>query len=280
MEVLRSASLTQDMMITHRMRGRRTGLVPTMGALHEGHLQLIKQSVQDNDVTVVSIFVNPTQFGPGEDLEKYPRPIGDDLDLCKSAGVNVVFMPDASTMYGADFSTHVEPGEIGGRLCGAFRPAHFRGVCTVVTKLLSIALPVRAYFGQKDYQQVRIIMNLVRDLNLPTEVVMCQTIREEDGLALSSRNRYLSKEQRAAAPVIYRALSAAVAGLKNGDMTPQSAGQFMLKTLGEERLITDVQYAGIYDAQTLIELQEYRGSAVAAVAVKMGDTRLIDNMLA
>src|SRR5258708_5613895 len=206
MKIIHSIPDMQTTALKRRREGQSLGFVPTMGALHEGHLSLIRRAKRDNDATVVSLFVNPLQFGPKEDFQKYPRPLAKDLALLKKAKVDLVFIPVASEMYPKGFSTSIRVPLLEGVLEGAVRPGHFQGVATVVTKLLTIVQPSRAYFGQKDCQQVRVIQRVIADLNLPVHLVVCPTMRENDGLARSSRNRYLSARQREEAVKIYQAL--------------------------------------------------------------------------
>lgn len=260
------------------LKGKAIGFVPTMGALHEGHLSLIRISKQENDITIVSIFVNPIQFGPAEDFEKYPRDIEGDTEKLKLEGVDIVFMPEISTMYPEGFLTHVEVGNISEKLCGAFRPGHFMGVATVVTKLLNIVKPTRAYFGQKDYQQSVIIKQLVKDLDLDTDVVVCPTIRERDGLAMSSRNAYLNERQRKAATVIYNCINEASELIKSGIMDVDIITGEMRERLSNNSEVSEIEYCGIYDPNTLEKLREIKKNMLLAVAVKIGNTRLIDNM--
>jgi pantoate--beta-alanine ligase len=250
-----------------------------MGALHKGHMSLIKQSRAEDHITVVSIFVNPTQFGSGEDYERYPRDPESDITKLREASVDILFMPDAEHMYPDGFSTTIETGEISKKLCGAIRPGHFNGVATVVLKLLNIVMPARTYVGQKDYQQSLVISRLIRDLNMRGEVVTCPTIREEDGLALSSRNSYLKPDERKAAAIIFKSLSEAAEMIKSGYPTPEEVSELINKTLSSEPLISGVQYAGAYDSESLEELESFDGKTVVATAVKIGDTRLIDNIL-
>ncbi len=279
MEVLRSPNMAREALFPQIMRGRSVGLVPTMGALHDGHMAIVRTSVMENDLTVASIFVNPTQFGPGEDLDKYPRDLDGDISKLREAGVDILFMPSAADMYGEGASTFVDVGPISARLCGAFRPTHFRGVATVVTKLFNIIRPARAYFGQKDYQQLLVIRKVARELNMPVDVVMCPTVRENDGVAMSSRNAYLSAEERRAAPVLYRALSSAAEVLMGAKASPQEATGMMEDMLKAEPLIEDVQYIGCFDPDSLAELEEFTGGALLAGAIIIGPTRLIDNVL-
>jgi pantoate--beta-alanine ligase len=287
MEIIRVPRIMQDTSHTAAMKGRHIGLVPTMGALHEGHMSLVRASRQENDTTVVSIFVNPSQFGPGEDFQNYPRDLEGDIGKLREAGVDVLFMPEAGAMYPKGFETGVEVQGLSEKLCGPFRPGHFRGVATVVAKLLNIVLPRRAYFGRKDYQQCLVIKRLVHDLNMPVEIVACPIVREPGGLAVSSRNQYLNTGEREAAGIIYKTLSGAAGMMKSKGGTAEKATVFMKKEFGSEHLITGVDYAGVYDPDTLEELrgkcpfgQDKREcSALLAAAVRIGNARLIDNVL-
>lgn len=280
MEIIRIPRIMQETVREHRLRGRDVGLVPTMGALHDGHMLLVKNSMSENPYTVVSIFVNPTQFGPGEDLHSYPRDIDADVEKLRAAGVDSLFMPEASAMYPEGFSTSINMGEISGRLCGAFRPGHFNGVATVVTKLLNISLCTRAYFGLKDFQQYLVIKQLASDLNIPVEVVGCATLREPDGLAMSSRNVYLDhRGEREAATVLYEALSEGARILRSQEGGPREAEKAMKGLIQKESLVTEIQYLGAYDIRTLESLREFQGRALLAGAIKLGGTRLIDNIL-
>lgn len=271
--------VVQDSSRANLHKGKSVGLVPTMGALHDGHMSLVRACREENDVAVVSIFVNPAQFGPGEDFNQYPRDVEGDMKKLEAAGVDTVFVPTEDAIYPEGFSTYVEVRDLGEKLCGAFRPGHFAGVATVVTKLLNIVSPTRAYFGAKDYQQSLIIRKLVQDLNIPVEIAVLPTVREEDGLAMSSRNQYLSPEQRRAARAIYRSLALSEDKIKEGEMNPEAISAFMRETLHSEPLITEVQYAGAYDPRTLDPVYEIGGEVLLAVAVKLGEVRLIDNML-
>jgi pantoate--beta-alanine ligase len=261
---------------------RRLGMtvlfVPTMGALHEGHASLIRAAGRPSAFVVVSIFVNPTQFGPNEDFARYPRTLDADQKLCTEAGANLIFAPTAEEMYPDSPLTSVEVAELQDVLCGPLRPGHFRGVCTVVLKLFNIVAPDVAVFGEKDFQQSRIIRRMVRDLNVPVEIQIEPTVREADGLALSSRNRYLTAEQRAAAPGIHRALQAVRSRAQAGetDVTRlEQSLQAELKAIPGAR----VEYARIVDAETLQTPAKLDRPAAAAVAVFLGNTRLIDNVL-
>ena len=279
MEIIRVSKIMRDTSIGHILRGKTTGFVPTMGALHEGHMSLVKKAKQENDITVVSIFVNPIQFGPSEDFNRYPRDIDGDTEKLQIEGVDIIFVPGVSSLYPEGFSTHVDVAKISERLCGAFRPGHFRGVATVVTKLLNIVKPIRAYFGQKDFQQTIIVKQLVKDLDMDVDIVVCPTIRERDGLAKSSRNVYLDKKQREASTVIYKCLAEASGLIKSGIINADPIKGVMHDILLKEPAVSEIDYAGVYDPATLDELSEIKGEALLAVAVKIGDTRLIDNIL-
>jgi pantoate--beta-alanine ligase len=261
------------------LHGKSIGLVPTMGALHEGHLSLVRRARAENIVTVVSIFVNPVQFGPSEDFRKYPRDIEGDTEKLLKEGVDILFTPVISSMYPENFLTHVEVEKLSEKLCGAFRPGHFRGVATIVTKLFHIIKPARAYFGQKDFQQTVVIKQMVKDLDMDIEVVVCPTIRERDGLAMSSRNTYLDPVQRAASTVIYRCLKEASGLVKSGIINVDHVKRVMQEKILSEPAVTAIDYAGVYDPETLDEPFEIKENAVLAVAVKLGETRLIDNIL-
>lgn len=260
-----------------RAEGGSIGLVPTMGALHEGHLSLIRAAKADNDLVVVSIFVNPTQFGPSEDFSKYPRELKTDRTLAAEAGADVIFAPSAEEMYAGDHSTWVEVDALTDGLCGRSRPGHFRGVCTVVTKLFAICEPHRAYFGEKDAQQLAVIQRMVRDLNLRVHVVPCPIVREEDGLAMSSRNALLTAEGRAQAPVLYGALRAAVAAVEAGERDSAGLMGVIRRTLAKAPLAS-VDYIEVVRAEDLTPLTELRGDCLVALAVRFGDVRLIDNV--
>lgn len=256
-------------------------LVPTMGALHAGHAALIRRARKlagTNGTVVVSIFVNPTQFGPKEDFSRYPRTLAADQVLCQAAGADVIFHPGAAEMYPADFSTWVNEERVSQPLCGTSRPGHFRGVCTVVLKLLTIVAPHTAVFGQKDFQQCTVIRRMVRDLNLPVRIVSAPTVREPDGLALSSRNRYLNAQERAQAPVLRRALLQAAAAFRAGTTSAARLRSLALKTLGEAPLARP-DYVEIRDGSSLEPVRTAKKGCVLAMAVFFGQTRLIDNLL-
>ncbi|MDQ2690545.1 MAG: pantoate--beta-alanine ligase [Chloroflexota bacterium] len=254
------------------------GLVPTMGYLHEGHLSLVRRAREECDHVVVSIFVNPTQFGPREDLSRYPRDPDRDLSLLEPLGTDLVWLPTAEIMYPPDFQTWVEVEGITRPLEGARRPGHFRGVTTVVAKLFNAVQPDKAYFGQKDAQQAAVIRQMTRDLNFPLEIVVCPIVREPDGLAMSSRNVYLDPEQRKAATVLYRSLSAAKQAYEAGERDAEKIRGKMKDVLESEPL-AEVQYVSCADYDTLEELEVLRGKALLSLAVVIGKTRLIDNFV-
>jgi len=254
------------------------GLVPTMGYLHEGHLSLVRQAAEECTSVVVSIFVNPTQFGPAEDLAAYPRDMERDLRLLEPLGVDLVWTPTPEIMYPSGYQTWVQVEALAEPLEGAMRPGHFRGVATVVAKLFNGVLPSKAYFGQKDAQQAAVIRRMARDLNFPLEVVVCPTMREPDGLAMSSRNAYLNPEQRRAATVLFRALSAAKNAYEAGERDAEKLRAIMRTTLAAEPL-AQMQYVSCADYDTLEELETVSGKALLSMAVFVGKTRLIDNFV-
>lgn len=259
-----------------RKQGLTVGLVPTMGFLHEGHRSLIERSTAENDRTVVSIFVNPTQFGKNEDLEQYPRDFAGDCAVCETAGTDLIFHPSPEEMYPEGFFTFVDMTTLTEGLCGGQREGHFRGVCTVVSKLFHIVAPDRAYFGQKDAQQLSVIRRMVRDLNFDLEIVGCPTIREKDGLAKSSRNAYLSKEERDAAVVVNRALQKAQEQIRAGERSAAALRQVMIQTLEAEPR-AKVDYVEIVDRDNLQPVEKLKEPVLLAVAAFIGKTRLIDN---
>jgi len=254
------------------------GFVPTMGFLHEGHLSLVRQARSENLSVVVSIFVNPTQFGPREDFSRYPRDLERDLALLEKDGADIVFMPPVAEMYPPGFNSWVEVAGVTGRLEGAVRPGHFRGVTTVVAKLFNIVQPNRAYFGQKDAQQAIVIKKMVADLDMNLEVITLPTVREPDGLAMSSRNTYLSPEERRAALVLYRALTLAQQLWAQGEKDAEKLRQEML-TLIQKQPLAKVDYVSIANNETLEELDTVTPPALVSMAVTIGKTRLIDNMV-
>ena len=261
-----------------RAAGKRVGLVPTMGYLHQGHLSLVRRAVQAADFTVVSIFVNPTQFGPGEDLDRYPVDLEGDLARCQEAGADLVFTPPPAAMYPDGFQTHVRVESLSQPMCGRSRPIHFRGVATVVTKLFNIVGPCVAVFGQKDYQQLQVIRRMVADLQQPVEVVGHPTVREPDGLAMSSRNAYLTEEERQVAPCLNRALGELEGMAQERGTLPAHEAVALVRGIIEAAPGTRVDYVEARDAETLEQAEWVGGGrAVVAVAVYLGKTRLIDN---
>lgn len=254
------------------------GFVPTMGYLHEGHLSLVRRARAENDRVAVSIFVNPTQFGPHEDYARYPRDLERDLRLLEPLGVDLVFVPSVEEMYPPGFQTWVIVEEVSRPLEGASRPGHFRGVATVVAKLFNILQPDRAYFGQKDAQQTVVIRRMVQDLNIPVEIVICPTVREPDGLAMSSRNTYLNPEERRAAMVLFRALQAAKARYEAGERDAERLREAMREVIRAEPLAR-IDYVSVAHPETLQELERVEGPALLSLAVYIGTTRLIDNLM-
>ena len=278
MEVAKTIQEVRNRVNAARKKGWKIGLVPTMGALHIGHISLIEAAIKDCDFVVVSIFVNPTQFCPGEDFEKYPRPLKADLEVCKKAGVDVVFAPLPDEMYPSKYITWVTVEKLTEPLCGTSRPGHFRGVTTVCTKLFNIIYPDVAYFGQKDAQQAIVVRRMVADLNMPLEIVVCPTIREPNGLAVSSRNRYLTAQQKKDAANIYKSLQTCHRMIDAGTTETHQIIAEMQKIL---RHIPsgEIEYVSILDAETLGSIDKISGKVLAAVAVKVGPARLIDNIL-
>ena len=262
-----------------RSAQRPLGLVPTMGYLHQGHLALVRRARSENAALAVSIFVNPTQFGPSEDLPTYPRDMDRDLALLKKEGADLVFVPSVGEMYPQGMDTWVEVQGLSQRLEGEYRTGHFRGVATVVAKLLNIVRPDRAYFGQKDGQQTAVVKRLVKDLNMGVDVVVVPTVREADGLAMSSRNVYLSEEERRAAPVLYQALSGAKRLWEGGQHDGEMLRGAVRRMLEKEPLVGEIDYVSVADLATLEELDTVTIPAMVSVAVWLGKTRLIDNVL-
>jgi len=258
--------------------GLSVGLVPTMGYLHEGHKSLIDAARKENDRVVVSIFVNPMQFGPNEDLASYPRDLEKDAKLCQEAGVDLIFHPDAEEMYEPGFCSYVDMNGLTKELCGKSRPVHFRGVQTVVLKLFHIVTPDRAYFGQKDAQQLAVIRRMVRDLNVGTQIVGCPIIREEDGLAKSSRNTYLNEKERQAALVLSRSLNVGKALVEAGETNAQVIREAVTQEIEKEPMAR-IDYVDVVDFDTITPVDTVRGSVLVAIAVFIGKTRLIDNFI-
>lgn len=278
MELIRTPRIMREITKNLKAKSKSIGFVPTMGALHEGHISLIKRAKEENDITIVSIFVNPTQFIQGEDYEKYPRDLESDFEKIKRIGIEYLFYPEVNILYPNGYSTYVNVEGISNKLCGKFRPGHFRGVATIVCKLFNIINPNRAYFGQKDYQQTLIIRKMVEDLNFDIEIIVCPTIRESNGLAMSSRNSYLNEKEKEAASLIYKALLEAKKLLK-ANINPSKVILTIHDILKQEPLVKEIQYAGVFDPITLDEINELRDRYLVAIAVKIGDTRLIDNIL-
>lgn len=261
-----------------RKEGLSVGLVPTMGYLHEGHKSLIDKAVEQNDRVVVSVFVNPIQFGPGEDLATYPRDLDRDSALCEEAGASLIFHPEKEDMYFDDFCTWVDMDGLTKGLCGRTRPTHFRGVCTVVSKLFHIVQPDRAYFGQKDAQQLAVIRRMVRDLNFDLEIVGCPIIREEDGLAKSSRNTYLSPEERKAATILHKGLMRGEELIRSGEKRADVIVKEITEIIQSEPL-AKIDYVEVVDFDRIESIQTIEGTVLTAVAVYIGKTRLIDNFI-
>jgi len=278
MKVAKTIKSVRKLVKIARNAGKTIGFVPTMGALHIGHISLIEAAKKRCDFVVVSIFVNPTQFGAGEDFEKYPRPLAADLKICRKAGVDVVFAPTAKEMYGDGNLTWVDVEKLTGLLCGQFRSGHFRGVATVCAKLFNIVLPNIAFFGQKDAQQAAVIKRMVADLNMPLKIIVCPTVRQPNGLAVSSRNQYLTPVQKKDATLLYKSLQKCRemvnAGVRN---VPEIVTQ-MRKILNSSPLI-EIEYISIVDAETLEAIGRISGRVLVALAVRIGSTRLIDNIL-
>lgn len=278
MEVAETIMSVRSLVEAARRRGEKVGLVPTMGALHVGHVSLIEAAVKGCDFVVVSIFVNPTQFGPGEDLENYPRSFEADLDICARAGVDAVFAPAPEQMYPAENLAWVTVDKLTEPLCGRGRPTHFRGVTTVCTKLFNIIGPDLAFFGQKDAQQAIVIKRMVADLNMPLHIVVCPTVREASGLAVSSRNKYLSDRQKEDAANIHKSLEECRRMVGDGvvEAGPIIAG---MRAILQEVPSIETEYVSIVDAETLESVEKASGRVLVAVAVRIGSTRLIDNIL-
>ena len=278
MKVATTIESVRSLVGAAREQDRRIGLVPTMGALHVGHVSLIEAAVRNGDFVVVSIFVNPAQFGPGEDFEQYPRPLEADLEMCRKAGVDVVFAPTPAQMYPSEHQTCVTVEKLTELLCGRNRPGHFRGVTTVCAKLFHIVAPDVAYFGQKDGQQAIVIRRMVADLNMPLEIVVCPTVRESSGLAVSSRNQYLSDQQKTDAAKIYESLQECRRMIEAGVTDTRQIISRMREMLLSVASI-EIEYISIVDAHTLEDVEVLAGKVLVAVAVKIGPARLIDNIL-
>lgn len=278
MKIVSTVEQVREEVKKWREEGLSVGLVPTMGYLHEGHKSLIDAAVKDNDKVVVSVFVNPIQFGPTEDLATYPRDLERDSALCEAAGAALIFHPEKEDMYFDDFCTYIDMEGLTKGLCGKTRPTHFRGVCTVVGKLFNIVQPDKAYFGQKDAQQLAVIRRMVRDLNFNLEIVGCPIIREEDGLAKSSRNTYLSAEEREAATVLHRGLTAGEEAVKNGE-TDVKKVIGIIRDIIEAEPLARIDYVEVVDFDTIQPIDVIDRTVLVAVAVYIGKTRLIDNFI-
>jgi pantoate--beta-alanine ligase len=260
-------------------QGKKIGFVPTMGYLHEGHLSLIKAARKENDLVIVSVFVNPTQFAPNEDLESYPRDINRDYRLAREAGADIIFNPEVTEIYEKDGATFtMVEGNMTKQLCGRSRPIHFKGVTTVINILFNIVRPHKAYFGQKDAQQAIIIQKMVRDLRLKVKIVVCPIVREKDGLAMSSRNFYLNEEERNQAVILHQSLKLGLEAYLLGETSVEKLKAIIVKNI-ETKDLARIDYVEILDGRTLEEISEVSKPALAAVAVKFGNTRLIDNII-
>lgn len=278
MQIVKTIDEVRSAVKQWKREGLSVGLVPTMGFLHEGHKSLIERAVKENDRVVVSDFVNPTQFGPNEDLASYPRDLDRDAKLCEDAGAALLFNPEPEEMYYEDRTTSVNMEGLTKELCGKSRPIHFSGVCTVVSKLFHIVTPDRAYFGQKDAQQLAVIKRMVRDLNFDIEIVGCPIIREEDGLAKSSRNTYLSEEERKAAVILNQSLKIGKEMVEKGEKDAAKVKEAIVKNLTTEPL-AKIDYVEVVDFHTIEPITTIKGSVLTAIAVYIGKTRLIDNFI-
>ena len=279
METVKTVQEVRNRVKSWKAQGLSVGLVPTMGFLHEGHQSLIERAAAENDRVVVSDFVNPTQFGAGEDLDSYPRDIARDEEVCRKAGADLIFHPEPSEMYFSDACTMVDMyGNLTSELCGKTRPIHFRGVCTVVSKLFNIVTPDRAYFGQKDAQQLAVIKRMVRDLNFDIEIIGCPIVREEDGLAKSSRNTYLSEEERKAALSLSKAVKLGISMAEAGEKSALRITEAMTQVVEEEPL-AKIDYIKAVNAHSIEPVSEMSGEVLVAMAVYIGKTRLIDNFI-
>lgn len=278
MEIVREFSDLKRAVRGARDRGKTIGFVPTMGFLHEGHVSLLEEARRQTGYVVLSIFVNPAQFGKEEDFTEYPRDLEGDAKKAEQAGCNLIFYPREINMYPKGYSTYVEVEGITGKLCGASRPGHFRGVATVVTKLFNLVEPHKAFFGQKDAQQALVIKRMVDDLNMDLEVIVCPTVREVDGLAMSSRNSYLDPEERKAAAVLYRSLCSARDAVASGEREPQAVRDKIASMIKQEPLV-EIEYIELVNDRNLDVISRLEGTVLIALAVKIGHTRLIDNLM-
>ena len=278
MRTIKSISTLQKILYRARSQNKKIGFVPTMGALHEGHLSLIRKCRRQNDVAVLSIFVNPKQFGPREDFSKYPRDLKRDEMFAKKEKVDIIFYPSVDVVYPNGYLTYVEVETVSRILCGKFRPGHFKGVTTIVSKLLNLIQPDVLYLGQKDAQQAVIIQKMIHDLHFPVQVKICPTIREKDGLAMSSRNKYLKQQERHQALKIYRSLRLAKQEIRRGERNPKRIIQRMCRCIGKARNIK-MEYIECVEARSLKPLSRLHGKVLIALAVHIGKTRLIDNVI-
>ncbi len=277
MKIIRTIKEMKDFSSAVHKDGKSIGFVPTMGYLHEGHLSLVRAAKRDNDVVVASIFVNPTQFAPNEDLDKYPRDERGDCEKLEKEGVAAVFIPTAEEMYPEGFQTYVEVTELTKNLCGRFRPTHFRGVATVVLKLFNIVRPDNAYFGKKDYQQFRVLERMSRDLNLDVKIIPCPIVREKDGLAMSSRNKYLTPEERKEATIIHRAIENGKEMILSGERDASKVINEMENMIRSAKTLKKIDYVSIVDMYTLEDVSYIQDNVLIAVAAYFGIARLIDN---
>jgi len=278
MQIIKTIKDIQALSRKLRSENKSIGFVPTMGALHEGHLSLVRKSKDDNEATIVSIFVNSTQFGPKEDFKQYPRDMEGDLKKLSVLKVDAVFTPDDKEMYPEGLSASIHVGRIGEILCGASRPGHFNGVATVVARLFNNVMPHRAYFGQKDLQQTVVIKKLVKDLNFDIDIIVCPTVREPDGLAMSSRNSYLNQKERKAATILYKALRHGE-GLINKGINDSSQVKKEIESVIKSEPLAKIDYTEIVDLRSLDEMKKIKTPAAICLAVKIGRTRLIDNII-
>lgn len=278
MKIIRRPEQMQGIIKKLKQQKKTTGFVPTMGALHQGHISLIRRARKENDIVSVSIFVNPSQFAPHEDLKKYPRPFKMDINICKSESVDVIFAPSSKEMYPENYLTYITVEKLSDIMCGKFRPGHFRGVATVVAKLFNIVQPDKAYFGLKDFQQSVIVKKMISDLNFPVKIITCPLVREKDGLALSSRNVYLSSEERKKALSLSHSLQTAKNLIKyKNEKSSEKIISEIRKMISPK--IDKIDYIDIRDAETLGEIKYIKKKVVIAVAVFVGKTRLIDNII-
>ena len=278
-KVVKTVAEVREIVAGWRKNNETVGLVPTMGFLHQGHQSLIKKSVENNDRTVVSVFVNPIQFGPNEDFEAYPRDLERDSALCEETGADLIFNPEPSEMYKNGFVSFVDMNGLTNHLCGLSRPVHFRGVCTVVTKLFNIVCPDRAYFGQKDAQQLAVIKRMVKDLNMPLEIVGCPIVREADGLAMSSRNTYMNAEERKAALILSQSIKLGQKLVEDGERDASVVRDKMIELLSSEPM-AEVEYVNVVNNLTMEDIDVIEGDILVAIAVKIDNkVRLIDNFM-